>query len=249
MELYYSIVFLSLGTIFGSFLNVVIYRVPKGESIVHGRSHCPKCNHVLSPLELIPVLSFIFLRAKCKECKSPISFRYPLIELLTGILFFVSYKTFGLTIQLPISFILSLILISIAMIDIDTMEIKDRFQILLLVLAIINLLFTSLPLFDHLIGFFIISIPFYIIAILTDGIGGGDIKLIAIGGLLLGYKATLVAFLIAAVSGSILALYLLIFKKSDRKAQLAFGPFLCVGIYIAYHFAEPLIQTYINLLF
>lgn len=249
MELYYSIVFLSLGTIFGSFLNVVIYRVPKGESIVHGRSHCPKCNHVLSPLELIPVLSFIFLRAKCKECKSPISFRYPLIELLTGILFFVSYKTFGLTIQLPISFILSLILISIAMIDIDTMEIKDRFQILLLVLAIINLLFTSLPLLDHLIGFFIISIPFYIIAILTDGIGGGDIKLIAIGGLLLGYKATLVAFLIAAVSGSILALYLLIFKKSDRKAQLAFGPFLCVGIYIAYHFAEPLIQTYINLLF
>ena len=249
MEIYYSTVFFILGTILGSFLNVVIYRTPLNESIVHGRSHCPKCNHVLSPLELIPVMSFAFLQGKCKECKSPISVRYPLIEILTGILFLISFKTFGMTIQLPISFFLSLILISITMIDIDTMEIKDRFQILLLVLAILNIFISTNSILDHFIGFFIISIPFYIIAILTDGIGGGDIKLIAIGGLLLGYKATLVAFFIAAVSGSILAIYLLVFKKSDRKAQIAFGPFLCIGIYIAYHFAEPILQAYLGLLF
>ena len=85
MELYYSIIFFILGTIFGSFLNVVIYRVPINESIVHGRSHCPKCNHVLSPLELIPVISFIFLGGKCKECKTTISLRYPLIETLPGV--------------------------------------------------------------------------------------------------------------------------------------------------------------------
>ena len=133
------------------------------------------------------------------------------------------------------------------MIDIDTMEIKDRFQIILLLLALLNLFISPYPILDHLIGFFIISILFYIIAILTDGIGGGDIKLIAIGGFLLGYKATLVAFFIAAVTGSILAVYLLIYKKSDRKAQIAFGPFLCIGIYIAYHFAEPIIQYYISL--
>lgn len=247
MELYYSIIFFILGTIFGSFLNVVIYRVPINESIVHGRSHCPKCNHVLSPLELIPVISFIFLRGKCKECKSSISIRYPLIELLTGVLFLISYKTFGLSHQLVLSFILSLILVSVAMIDIDTLEIKDRFQILLLILAISNIFVSKIPFLEHLIGFFIISIPFYIIAILTDGIGGGDIKLIAIGGLLLGYKATLVAFFIASVSASIRALYLLIFMKSSGKAQMAFGPFLCIGIYIAYHFAEPIITYYINL--
>lgn len=249
MEIYYSTVFFILGTILGSFLNVVIFRIPRNESIVHGRSHCPKCNHVLSPLELIPVISFVFLQGKCKECKSPISIRYPLIEILTGILFLTSYKAFGMTIQLPISFFLSLILISITMIDIDTMEIKDRFQILLLIIAIINIFVSPNSIIEHFIGFFIISIPFYIIAILTDGIGGGDIKLIAIGGLLLGYKATLVAFFIAAVSGSILAIYLLIFKKSDRKAQIAFGPFLCIGIYIAYHFAEPILQAYLSLLF
>lgn len=249
MEIYYSTVFFILGTILGSFLNVVIYRTPRNESIVHGRSHCPKCNHVLSPLELIPVISFVFLKGRCKECKSPISVRYPIIEILTGILFLISYKTFGMTIQLPISFFLSLILISITMIDIDTMEINDRFQILLLILAILNIFISPNSIIEHFIGFFIISIPFYIIAILTDGIGGGDIKLIAIGGLLLGYKATLVAFFIAAVSGSILAIYLLILKKSNRKAQIAFGPFLCIGIYIAYHFAEPILQAYLSLLF
>lgn len=249
MELYFSIVFLILGTIFGSFLNVVIYRIPRNESIIYGRSHCPNCNHTLSPIELIPVLSFIFLGAKCKECKTTISLRYPLIETLTGVLFLISYKTFGLSMQLPISFGLSLILISITMIDIDTFEIKDRFQILMLVLAIINLFLTPLPILDHFIGFFIISIPFYIIAIITDGIGGGDIKLIAIAGLLLGYKATIVSFFVSVISASLFACYLLVIKKSNRKAQMAFGPFLCIGIYIAFHFAEPIIKTYINLLF
>lgn len=247
MELYFTFVFFFLGTIFGSFLNVVIYRIPRNESIVHGRSHCPNCNHVLSPLELIPIISYLFLNAKCKECKTSISIRYPLIELLTGILFVISYNTFGISLQLILANALSLVLISITMIDIDTMEIKDRFQIILLLLAFINLFISPYPILDHLIGFFIISILFYIIAVLTDGMGGGDIKLIAIGGFLLGYKATLVAFFIASVTGSILALYLLIFKKSNRKAQIAFGPFLCIGIYIAYHFAEPIIQYYISL--
>lgn len=249
MELYFSIVFFILGTIFGSFLNVVIYRIPRNESIIYGRSHCPNCNHALSPMELIPILSFIFLGGKCKECKTTISLRYPLIETLTGILFLISYMSFGLTMQLPIAFGIILTLVSIAMIDIDTLEIKDRFQILLLILAILNLIISPLPKLDHLIGFFIISIPFYIIAIITDGIGGGDIKLIAIGGLLLGYKATLVAFFISVIFASIFAGYLLIIKKSNRKTQMAFGPFLCIGIFIAFHFAEPIIKTYIDLLF
>jgi len=249
MELYFIIVFFILGTILGSFLNVVIYRTPIKESIVYGRSHCTKCNHTLSPFELIPVFSYLLLGGKCKVCKSPISMRYPLIELLTGILFIVAYITFGLTFQLGISLILILILIVITMIDIDTLEIYDRFQIMLLVVAIIQVFVTKLPILDHFIGFFIISIPFYIIAVLTDGIGGGDIKLIAIGGLLLGYKATLVAFFIAVILGSILAIYLMIVKKSDRKTQIAFGPFLCIGILIAFLFSDTIIQAYLNIWF
>jgi leader peptidase (prepilin peptidase) / N-methyltransferase len=249
MELYYTITFFILGTILGSFLNVVIYRTPKLESIIFGRSHCTQCNHELSPLELIPILSFIMLAGKCKECKSKISIRYPAIELLTGILFLISYKTFGLSTEFIIAIPLILLLIIITMIDIDTMEINDRFQIGLLIIAIFSLFYTKLPIMDHLLGFFVISVPFYIIAILTEGIGGGDIKLIAIGGLLLGYKATLVAFFIAIILGSILAIYLLTIKKSNRKTQLAFGPFLCVGIYIAYHFSDLIIQAYLQLWF
>lgn len=249
MEHYYLIVFFILGTILGSFLNVVIYRTPINESIVYGRSHCTQCNHTLSPLELIPVISYLFLGGKCKICKSHISYRYPLIELITGLLFVAAYSIIGLSYHLVIALILILLLIVITMIDIDTLEIYDRFQIMLLVLALVQVFISKLPLMDHLIGFFIISIPFYIIAILTEGIGGGDIKLIAIGGLLLGYKATLVAFFIAVILGSIYAIYLLIVKKSNRKTQIAFGPFLCVGILIAFLYSDIIIQTYLNLVF
>lgn len=247
MELYISTVIFILGTIFGSFLNVVIYRLPQKESIIVGRSHCPKCNHVIRPTELIPILSYILLRGKCKECKTAISIRYPLIEAITGLLFLISYLTFGLSAQLLIALPLSLILIVIAMIDIDTLEIYDRFQIMLFILALINLIISPLPWIDHVIGFFIISIPFYIIALLTNGMGGGDIKLIAIAGFLLGYQATLVTFFISSLTGSIWAIYLMIFKKSGRKTQLPFGPFLCIGIYFAYHYSDVIIQTYLKL--
>lgn len=247
MELYLSTVIFLLGIIFGSFLNVVIYRLPKNESIIIGRSHCPKCNHTLQPLELIPILSFFLLRGKCKQCKSSISMRYPLIEAVTGILFLISYLTFGLTLQLLIALPLSLLLIVITMIDIDTLEIYDRFQVLLLLLALANMFLSNLPWIDHVIGFFLISIPFYIIAILTNGMGGGDIKLVAIAGLLLGYQGILVTFFISSLSGSVYAIYLLLIKKSGRKSQLPFGPFLCIGIYTAFHFSNEIIQSYIQL--
>jgi len=249
MELYYTIMFFILGTIFGSFLNVVIYRLPKKESIVYGRSHCTNCNHIISPSELIPLVSYALLGGKCKSCKTPISLRYPLIESLTGLLFVLSFLHFGITIDLVIALPLTLLLIVIAMIDIDTMEIYDRFQILLFILAISNILLSPLPIMDHLIGFFIISFPFYIIALLTNGMGGGDIKLIAIGGLFLGYQATLVAFFVASLLGSIYAIYLMLIKKSSRKTQFAFGPFLCIGIITAYYFSNFIIQAYINLWF
>lgn len=247
MELYLSTVIFVLGIIFGSFLNVVIYRLPKNESIIIGRSHCPQCNHTLSPAELIPILSFLLLRGKCKQCKTAISPRYPLIEGLTGALFLISYLTFGFTAKLMIALPLCLLLIVITMIDIDTLEIYDRFQILLLVLAITNMFLSDLPWIDHVIGFFIISIPFYIIAILTNGMGGGDIKLVAIAGLLLGYQGILVTFFISTLTGSIYAIYLLVIRKTGRKTQLPFGPFLCVGVYTAFHFSNEIIQAYIRL--
>lgn len=234
------------GAIFGSFFNVVILRLPKKESIIQHSSHCPKCMEPIKPYDLIPIISYIAIGGKCRNCKNPISMRYPIIETLTGISYVLVYLVFGFTFQTLIGIILASILIIITMIDIDTLEILDRFQIMLLVLALGNLFITPLPFIDHLIGFFSISVLFYIIAYLSGGIGGGDIKLIAIAGLLLGYKATLVAFFIASILGGSVAVYLLATKQKERKSLIAFGPYLCIGIYISYLFGNQIFAWYLN---
>lgn len=246
MQLPYFILVFVYGAIFGSFFNVVILRLPKNESLIHQSSHCPNCMTPIKAYDLIPIISYIFLGGKCRSCKHKISIRYPLIEFLTAItLTFVFYR-FGFSYESLIGFILTSVLIIVAMIDIDTMEIYDRFQVILLVLALLNLFISPLPILDHFIGFFIISIPFYIIAYLTGGIGGGDIKLIAIAGLLLGYQATLVAFFIASILGGCMAIYLLLTKQKDRKSLIAFGPYLCIGIYFAYLYGNQIFTWYLN---
>ena len=126
MQTLLTSMFFVLGSIFGSFLNVVIIRLPKNETIVHGRSHCIQCEHELSALELIPIFSYIGLNGKCRVCKSPISMRYPLIETLTAILFALSYLRFGFTFELIIALLLNMLLVTISIIDFDTYEIYDR---------------------------------------------------------------------------------------------------------------------------
>ncbi len=247
MQLYYSFLIFTLGAIFGSFLNVVIYRLPRHESIVHGSSHCTNCQTPIKAYDLIPIISYLILGGKCRKCHHPISLRYPLIELLTAVCFYLMYQTFGLNFNLAIGLILTTILIIITMIDIDTMDIYDRFHIMILGLAITYLFITPVPMIEHVIGFFIISIPLYVIAYLTGGIGGGDIKLMAVSGLLLGYKATLVAFFIAVVLGGIVAMGLLVTKQKERGSQMAFGPFLCLGIYFAYLYGNQIFNWYLTL--
>lgn len=246
METYYLVVIFIFGAIFGSFFNVVILRLPNHESIVHDSSHCPNCKTPIKPYDLIPILSYILLKGKCRSCKTKISIRYPMIETLTALSFVGMYLVFGFSISTVIGIILSSILIIVTMIDIDTMEIYDRFHVLILILAIMNLFITPLPILEHIIGFFIISTPLFLIAYLTGGIGGGDIKLIAVAGLLLGYKATLVAFFIASILGGLVAIYLLLTKQKERKSLIAFGPYLCIGIYFAYLWGNSLFTWYLN---
>lgn len=248
MDILLSIFVFILGTIFGSFYNVIIYRLPKKISFVSGTSFCPTCNTRIMPIDLIPVVSYLFLGGKCRHCKASISLRYPLIEVLTGIIFTLSYLRFDFTLQTLLAIILGSLCIIIAMIDIDTMEILDRFHVFIFALAIIHIFFFSdLLLLDHIIGFFIISVFFYIIAIITNGMGGGDIKLVAVSGLLLGYQSMLVGFFIAAITGGLVAIALLLLKAQDRKSLIAFGPFLCIGIFIAYLYGQQLFSWYINL--
>lgn len=245
---YITLLVFVLGTFFGSFFNVVIYRLPIKKSIVFGSSSCPNCNTPIKAYDLIPVLSYLLLQGHCRQCKHKISIRYPLVELLTGVLFSLVYLRFGISYSFWIGIILMSVLVIVAMIDLDTMEIFDRFHIIILGLAIINLFFSNQHPMNYIVGFFIISIPLFIIAYLTGGIGGGDIKLIAVSGLLLGYGSTLVAFLIASISGGIFAAILLLRKVETRKSLIAFGPFLCIGVAVAYLYGPWLIQWYLGLI-
>jgi len=246
MQYLIPIIIFIYGAIFGSFFNVVILRTPKHESLITQSSHCPKCQAPIKPYDLIPILSYFILGGKCRNCKTPISWRYPLIESITGITFVWVFLVYGFTPQTIIGILLTSILIIVTVIDIDTMEILDRFQILVFLLALIYLFISPLPLLEHLIGFFIISTPFFILATITGGIGGGDIKLIAMAGLLLGYKATLVAFFIASILGGLVAIYLLATKQKERKSLIAFGPYLCIGIFLAYLYGNQIFSWYIN---
>ncbi len=247
MQTLITTIFFIFGSILGSFYNVVIYRLPRKESVVFGSSHCPNCNTPIKPYDLIPILSYFILKGKCRHCKAAFSFRYALIEFVTGGLFALTYHIFGYSWLTFIGILLASVLIIITAIDIDTMEIYDTFQVIILFIAIAYIPQSGLPIGDHLIGFFIISIPFYIIALLTNGMGGGDIKLIAMGGLLLGWKATLVAFFIASITGGIVAILLVLLKQQGRKSLIAFGPYLCLGIYNAFLYGNSIFDWYIRL--
>lgn len=245
----YALIIFIVGTFFGSFFNVVIYRLPLKKSIVFGSSSCTSCNTPIKAYDLIPVLSYLGLKGKCRHCNASISMRYPLIELLTGFTYLLLFLQFDFTMSFYIGIVLTSLLIILAMIDIDTMEIPDRFHIMIFILALINLAFNDFSIYSHIGGFFIISVPLFVIALITGGLGGGDIKLIAVAGFLLGTPSTLVAFMIASIFGGLVALYLLIFKKESRKTAIAFGPYLCVGIYVAYLYGPNIINWYVSLFF
>ena len=238
---------LLFGTIIGSFLNVLIYRIPLKLDFVKGRSFCPSCHHELGALDLFPVFSYLFLGGKCRYCKTKISLRYPTIELLTGILYTLVYLRYGWSVETLIGIVLASDLIVLAMIDHDTLEFADGFSALVLVLGIAFLIlnYEKTVLFDAMIGMVVISVPMYLIAYFTGGFGGADIKLMAAAGVLLGYKYVLVAFFVGVIFGGTQAVILLR-KGKDKKTMMPFGPHLAIGIMLAYLYGKPILDWYLG---
>ena len=246
--LIYLYVFL-VGSVIGSFLNVVIYRVPRGISIAKGRSFCPSCGHTLSARDLFPFFSWIFLRGKCRYCKAPISPRYPLVELLGAAAACVCYAKYGISWRTFIAFALVSVIICIAFVDLDTMEIDDRFLLVLAGLCVLfSLLSGGVGWWSRVIGFFAISLPIYLLTLLIpDCFGGGDIKFIAVCGFLLGWKLALLAGFAAIVTGGLWGIYLLLGRHEDKKAHFAFGPFLGLGVVFALFWGQPVLDAYLSL--
>ena len=183
----YIIIFL-YGIVVGSFLNVCIYRIPKKENIAIVRSHCMTCNYQLKWYDNIPLFSWIILRGKCRNCKAPISPQYPIIEASNGLLWLLIAIVNGLNVDSLLFALLASALLVLSVIDFRTYEIPIGINIFILALGLIMSVYHYTDWLSHVIGFFAVSIPLYIIILATKGrgIGGGDMKLMAVAGLLLG---------------------------------------------------------------
>ena len=240
MDLYYKIIVFVFGLVFGSFYNVIGYRLPNGMSIVKPSSSCPKCNHKLRFYELIPVISYVILRGKCSKCKNKISLFYPIFELLTGFMFLISYIKFGFTIDFLIAIIFVSILIIISISDIKYYIIPDEVlitgAILLIITYIINMYVNNLSLMEAVIipllnGLGSFSL-LYLIKIGSDylfkkeSLGGGDVKLLFIIGLVIGFEMSIVSIFIASFIALPLSMISL-FKKDEN--IIPFGPYLSIA--------------------
>ena len=244
MDIYLTIF---TGLCIGSFLNVCIWRVPRKISVSKPlRSYCPSCEKSLSAWQNIPVLSWLFLRGRCHGCKERIPFRYPLVELLSALCAFLSYREFGgspLNAVLIYAFLCSLLVISF--IDFDHKIIPDVISLpgttIGLLLGIVSQLtgLLSAPLtagaMDSLLGmfvgggFFYLTFYLYYLVTKTSGLGGGDIKLMAFVGATLGWRSILPTIFAGSIAGSIVGVLVMLVKRSGRKTEIPFGPWLSLG--------------------
>ena len=242
----YIMIFL-IGISIGSFLNVCIYRIPKKEDIVFERSHCMSCGNVLKWYELIPLFSFLVQGGKCRNCKTKLSVQYPLIELLNGLIYVWIFMAKGFQPESILFCICASVLIVISVIDWRTYEIPFGCNIVIGILGIVRVILDLAHWYDYVIGFFAVSGLFLIIYWITKGrgIGGGDIKLMAAAGLLLGWQNILLALMIGSIAGSVIHLTLMKVQGKDR--VLAFGPYLAFGIFTAMLYGNEIITWYLSM--
>jgi len=239
MRVVYLVCFFILGTVMGSFYNLLGLRVVNKESIIKPKSHCDKCGHVLSWYELIPIFSFIFLKGRCRNCKTKLSILYLFSEFFCGVLFAISFYAFGFSPNLVVSIILSSLLIIVTVCDTTYMIIPDRFIIISgILILLIKLFFVGLNSFLLSLLYGLISfIIMYLIMKLGDYIfkketlGGADVKLMFIVGICLEPFLSLLVIIIASMIALPISLFLLV---KEKEHAIPFGPFILIGTMIVY---------------
>jgi len=245
------VIYFILGLLLGSFYNVCIYRHPEGKSVVTPRSSCGACDHVLGVLDMIPVLSYVFSRGKCRHCGTSYSARYALVELLTGALFALTYLVFGYTWMSLVGIVLSSIVIIVTFIDIDHHIILDRFTVIGIVLALAYHWFIGdVSWLNVLLGFLIGGGLLFIIA-MVGTMGGGDIRIMSAFGMLLCFPKVLMAYYLSFVIGALVLLPIVVYQKrkyGEYKSLVPFGPFLCLGTWLTFYFGDVLYNFYLSVL-
>ncbi len=246
-KIYLAAAFL-LGCCIFSFLNVVIYRLPKKMDFVTGRSACPFCGHALGAPDMVPVLGWVFLGGKCRYCKAGISVRYPLVELAGGIAAVLCSYHFGINPRAIIAFLFLCVLTVVSFVDMDTMEIPFSLVIAAALMGVLSVLFfPEISFAERGIGIFCVSVPLYLLTVAVPGaFGGGDIKLMAACGIFLGWKLNLLALFLGVMGGGIYGFWLLAAKRKKRTDHFAFGPFLCLGMAAALFWGEKILDWYLG---
>lgn len=246
-EIILLILTITYGVIIGSFLNVCIYRIPEKESIVVVRSHCMSCGKQLKWYDLVPLVSFLVLRGKCRYCKAKLSWQYPAVEALNGILYGLIVIANGFNAVSILYCLATSALLALAVIDWRTYEIPPSFNIFIGILGIIRLALDFTHWQDYIIG--CVSVSGFLLAILLitkgRGMGGGDVKLMAAAGLLLGWKLIILSLGLGCVLGSVIHIVLMRVQNKDR--MLAFGPYLSLGIYISMVCGNQIIDWYLRM--
>lgn len=260
-ELMLGTMALALGACTGSFLNVAIYRLPRGESVVAPRSHCTRCERIIPWYDNIPVLSWILLRGRCRGCQEPFSIRYPIVEALTGVLLFVLWLQFGLSPALAFAFYFACSLLVVTYIDLDHRLILDKITLpgiavgLLFALVVppaeVRWAAVQSWAIGTLVGGGILWLVAWAYELATgrEGMGGGDIKLLAMIGAFLGWQGVLLSLLLASFIGSIVGFGWMIARGADAKLAIPFGPFLSLGALVALLWGDSIIRWYISTLF
>lgn len=264
MDAYIKIVayalFAIVGLCVGSFLNVVIYRLPNKMNLAFPASHCTTCDYTLKWYDNIPVLSYVILGGKCRSCKQRISPRYMLVEIVNALLWTLSVFVFWDSsaegrIYAVTAAVISSVLVCIFFIDLEHMIIFNRFTVIIAISGLATMFtdgFTKW--YDHIIGALVgggVFLAIYFGAILIikrEGLGFGDVKLAAAAGFMLGWQKLILAILLASVVASVVLLLLKAIRKDEKNKEYPFGPFISAGVLVAMFFGAPLINWYLGLI-
>jgi leader peptidase (prepilin peptidase)/N-methyltransferase len=241
------------GSCIGSFLNVCILRIPGNISIVFPPSQCPKCENKIKWYDNIPVLSYIILMGKCRFCKTKISIQYPIVEILAGFFAFYSVFSFSLSLKALFVFIFICALIVISFIDLEHKIIPDIISLPgIIIFFAAALVIGEIPFFDLVLGVLTGGGTLYLIAVLyyfaskKEGMGGGDIKLLAMIGAFTGYKGVFFTIFASSLTGTLVGIIAMIIKGKDMKYAVPFGPFLSLGAVIYIFFGKTLVFYYLS---
>lgn len=245
----------TIGAAIGSFLNVCIYRIPAGESIVSPRSRCPQCLAPIRWYQNIPLLSYALIRGRCANCHAPISLRYPLVEALTGILFLLVFLRYGLHPVTLIFWLFAAALVAITFIDLDHQIIPDVISLPGIAVGFIcSFAVPWMTWLDSLLGIVLGGGSLYLVAVgyelLTkkEGMGFGDVKMLAMIGAFLGWKAIFPVIFLSSLAGTLVGVPLMLIRKADGKLAIPFGPFLALGALVMVLWGPLLLRWYFGLL-